>query len=66
MYNNALQNIDNVAIWPVISFVIFFLFFLCLAWGVIRKDRTFIERMKHMPLDKEAASTSDEQISKRK
>lgn len=52
MYKNALHNIDNVAIWPIVSFIIFFVFFLCLIWYVIKKDRKFIERMKHMPFDK--------------
>lgn len=51
MDKNVLQNIDNIAIWPVISFIIFFLFFLCLVWYVLTADREFIEKMKSMPLD---------------
>ena len=51
MYKNVLQSIDNIAIWPVISFVIFFLFFLCLLWWVFTTDKKFIDRMKEMPLD---------------
>lgn len=52
MDKNVLQNIDNIAIWPVISFVIFFLFFLCLIWYVLTTDKKFIEKMKSMPLEK--------------
>ena len=52
MYKNVLQNIDNIAIWPVISFVIFFLFFLCLLWWVFTTDRKFIDKMKGMPFEK--------------
>ena len=52
MYNNVLQNIDNIAIWPVISFVIFFLFFLCLLWWVFTTDRKFIDKMKSLPIEK--------------
>lgn len=51
MYKNVLQNIDNIAIWPVISFVIFFLFFVCLLWWVFTTDKTFIDKMKSLPID---------------
>jgi cytochrome c oxidase cbb3-type subunit 4 len=52
MYKNVLQNIDNVAIWPVISFVIFFLFFICLLWWVFTTDKKVIDKMKDLPLEK--------------
>jgi cytochrome c oxidase cbb3-type subunit 4 len=51
MYKNVLQSIDNIAIWPVISFVIFFLFFICLLWWVFTTDKSFIEKMKGLPMD---------------
>ena len=51
MYKNILQSIDNIAIWPVISFIIFFLFFLCLLWYVFTVNKEFITRMKNLPLD---------------
>lgn len=52
MYKNVLQNIDNIAIWPIISFVIFFLFFICLLWWVFTTDRKFIDKMKGLPIEK--------------
>jgi len=52
MYKNVLQNIDNIAIWPVISFVIFFLFFICLLWWVFTTDKKVIDKMKGLPLEK--------------
>lgn len=52
MYKNVLQHIDNIEIWPVISFVIFFLFFICLLWWVFTTDKKFIEKMKSMPIEK--------------
>ena len=52
MYKNVLQNIDNIAIWPVISFVIFFLFFICLLWWVFTTDKKVIDKMKDLPLEK--------------
>jgi len=51
MYKNVLQNIDNIAIWPVVSFVIFFLFFICLLWAVFTTDKKFIEKMESLPMD---------------
>jgi hypothetical protein len=54
MYKNVLQSIDNIAIWPVISFVIFFLFFLCLLWWVVTVDKKLIKKMSDLPLDYES------------
>jgi len=51
MYKNVLQNINNIEIWPIISFVIFFVFFLCLLWWVFKVDKDFIARMASLPMD---------------
>jgi hypothetical protein len=51
MYKNILQGIDNIAIWPVVSFVIFFIFFMCLLWWVFSVDNKFIDKMKQLPMD---------------
>jgi cytochrome c oxidase cbb3-type subunit IV len=51
MYKNVLQSIDNIAIWPVISFVIFFLFFICLLWWVFTTDKNLIDKIKSLPMD---------------
>jgi len=57
MYKNVLQSIDNIAIWPVISFVIFFLFFICLLWWVFTTDKKFIEKMKGLPMEDSPSET---------
>jgi len=62
MYKNVLQSIENVQVWPVISFVIFFLFFLCLLWWVFTADRGYIEKMSSLPVDD---NTSNENLSNR-
>lgn len=59
MYKNVLQGIDNIAIWPVISFVIFFLFFVCLLWWVFSTDKKFIQTMEELPLEQGATRTSN-------
>lgn len=62
MYKSILQSIDNIAIWPVISFVIFFLFFCLLLWYVFTADKQFIKTMSEQPLrdgDLTTPKTSD-------
>ncbi len=58
MYKNVLQNIDNIAIWPVISFVIFFAFFAGLLLYVLLVDKKFINHMKSMPLEDNTVTQS--------
>lgn len=60
MYKNILQSIDNVAVWPVISFVIFFIFFLVLLWWVFSVDKGFIKKMKELPMESDQASTNNQ------
>jgi cytochrome c oxidase cbb3-type subunit 4 len=50
MYKNILQNIDNIAIWPTISFVIFFSFFAVLLWWVVKVDKKYVDEMGQIPL----------------
>jgi cbb3-type cytochrome oxidase subunit 3 len=51
MIKNVLQNIENVGIWPTISFIIFFVFFLAMLWYVFTAKRSFIRYMKELPLN---------------
>ncbi|MGE0588364.1 MAG: cytochrome C oxidase Cbb3 [Cyclobacteriaceae bacterium] len=51
MYKDILSSIDNIAIWPTISFVIFFLFFLILIWWVMTSDNAFIAKMSNKPFE---------------
>lgn len=53
MYKNVLQSIENIQIWPVVSFVIFFIFFLCLLLWVFTTDKKFIDKMSALPIDEE-------------
>jgi cbb3-type cytochrome oxidase subunit 3 len=66
MYKDVLRSIDNIAIWPVISFVIFFLFFLGLLWWTFSVDKKFISRMSNMPMDddQQAVKSPESQTEK--
>lgn len=65
MYKEVLRNIDNVAIWPVISFVIFFLFFVMLLAYTFTADKNFIKRMSQMPMDESQKTDSNLQTEKK-
>jgi cbb3-type cytochrome oxidase subunit 3 len=56
MYKNVLQSIEHIEVWPVISFVIFFIFFFCLLLWVFTTRKEFIDQMKDMPLHDGTAS----------
>lgn len=60
MYKNVLEAIDNIAIWPVVSFVIFFIFFIVLLWWVFSVDKDFINKMKSLPMDNSLGSNSND------
>lgn len=51
MYKEVLQNTEHIAFWPVISFVIFFTFFIGLVWYAASADQKHISRMGQLPLE---------------
>lgn len=62
MYKDILQQIDSVAIWPVISLSIFFFFFLALLGWAFTAEKTYIEQMKQLPLD-DAISCNEKDLT---
>ncbi len=52
-YSHYFEGIDNVEIWPIISLIIFVIFFVVLLYGVFKMDKKYIQKMKNMPLEKE-------------
>ncbi|SFP89251.1 hypothetical protein [Hymenobacter arizonensis] len=50
MYKEVLQSITGISIYPLISFVIFFLFFLALLVYVLVANRQHINAMSMLPL----------------
>lgn len=57
MYKEVARNIPDVSIYPVISFLIFFLFFLGLLIWVFRADKNFIQKIKNIPIDNNDQNT---------
>ncbi|MCG9971902.1 CcoQ/FixQ family Cbb3-type cytochrome c oxidase assembly chaperone [Christiangramia crocea] len=46
-----LESIDGVEIYPIISLLIFFIFFTALFWWVITAKKDYIKYVSRMPLD---------------
>ncbi len=65
MYKEILGTIENVAIWPVISFIIFFTFFILLLWYVFTADKNFIKEMSQKPLQDGSENANNEEPQNR-
>jgi len=48
---NVTQNIKGAEIYPMISLVIFFLFFVVLLWGVSKMSKERVKTLSNIPLD---------------
>ncbi len=64
MYKNILQNIENIQVWPVISFVIFFLFFVLLLWWALTVDKKYVDEMGQLPLNDRSENKSTENLNR--
>lgn len=51
MFKYYFEQVHNVALWPIISLSIFFTFFIGLIIWVWKVDKTYIEKMKNLPMD---------------
>lgn len=65
MYKNVLQNIEGIELFPLISFGIFFIFFVSLLIYIMKADKKFINEMKQMPLQVSEDNVSSTQKSQR-
>jgi cytochrome c oxidase cbb3-type subunit 4 len=48
-----MASISGIEIYPIISFIIFFLFFLVATWLILKADKEHISKMSDLPLDKD-------------
>ncbi len=48
-----LENIDGVEIYPIISLLIFFTFFVLLFWWVLTAKKEYIDEVSNIPLEKD-------------
>ena len=57
---NHLETIEGVATYPMISLLIFFVFFSLLFWWVLTTSKERIKEMKEMPLDDQQPKPFDQ------
>lgn len=50
-FQTYLEHITGVSLYPVISLMLFVLFFLGVSWWILRIDKKEIEHMEKLPLD---------------
>ncbi|MEZ4810338.1 MAG: CcoQ/FixQ family Cbb3-type cytochrome c oxidase assembly chaperone [Allomuricauda sp.] len=48
---NHMESIEGVANYPMISLLIFFVFFVILFWWVLTATKEHIKEMEELPLD---------------
>jgi len=46
-----MSEIAGIELYPIISFVIFFSFFLIASWLILKSDKKHISKMSNLPLD---------------
>ncbi|WP_339698945.1 cbb3-type cytochrome c oxidase subunit 3 [Algoriphagus aquimarinus] len=51
MYKEVLRSIEDIEIFPIISLVIFVLFFIGIAIWAIRMPKEYIDHMSSLPMD---------------
>ena len=56
-----MESIEGVAIYPMISLLIFFVFFGLLLWWVLTSSKNYVDQMSQLPLD-ETEPTKDHSI----
>lgn len=54
-----LENIDGVEIYPMISLLIFFIFFTALFWWVSTAKKAHIEEVSNIPLADDTINTNE-------
>lgn len=46
-----MESIDGIEIYPIISLIIFFSFFVLLFWWVITAKKDYIQNVSNLPLE---------------
>jgi len=63
MYKELLRSIEDIEIYPIISLVMFVLFFVGMFIWIFQVDKTYVDHMKSMPFnDEPKTNTGHEEI----
>jgi hypothetical protein len=56
MYKEILRSIENIEIYPIISLIIFLLFFVGMFIWVIRVPKGYVDHMSALPMDEDKST----------
>lgn len=62
MFSNTLNSIDGVSIFPVITLILFFGFFVTLIYKVVKTKKSYVEEMEQIPLTDNEIFTNNSEI----
>ena len=51
MFKNYFKGIEGIADYPMISLLVFFLFFLVITFWSLRADKKFLKELSELPLN---------------
>ena len=54
---NHMESITGIEIYPIISLLIFFIFFVALFWWVVTAKKDYIKTVSNIPLDNQNDDT---------
>ncbi len=57
MFKHYFEQIQNVEIWPIISLILFFVFFTFTIVRTLFMNKKHIEKMKSLPLNEKEGDT---------
>lgn len=57
MFKHYFEQIQNIEIWPIISLVLFFVFFTLTVVRIFFMDKKHIDKMKSLPFKDDAEET---------
>ncbi|NNL60257.1 MAG: CcoQ/FixQ family Cbb3-type cytochrome c oxidase assembly chaperone [Flavobacteriaceae bacterium] len=55
---NHMDSISGIEIYPIISLIIYFTFFVVLFWWVFTAKKDYIKKVSNLPLDNQNQSES--------
>jgi glucan phosphoethanolaminetransferase (alkaline phosphatase superfamily) len=51
METKVMESMDGVTVYPVVSLIVFILFFVAIIIWMIRADKEYLKKMSSLPLD---------------
>lgn len=57
-----MESIDGIEVYPMISLLIFFGFFIVLFWWVLTSKKTYIDKVSRIPLENSITSEQSQEV----